>query len=261
MQFVVNHLGHFISTNRLLERLIAAPQGRVVVVGSMRIGKRRQAAFSSTICRDLVGSGRRTPTPSSRTGCSPSSLRSVWAAHAQPRTPCIQARWRRTSLVTQTPRRRRRDQGGRSGGADLKTPRKVRRRVATSRAIPRWRALPACISPTAIRPSRVNSARSRDGCATLGSVRGPHTQLVELTAISCRTRPRRPSRSDGAAPHASRSVRSRAPAGSLDSSASGSRTGLHAAAPARTSSGRRTTPQRRRRGTDCSSRTSDNSRR
>jgi NAD(P)-dependent dehydrogenase (short-subunit alcohol dehydrogenase family) len=35
MQFVVNHLGHFILANRLLERLIAAPQGRVVVVGSV----------------------------------------------------------------------------------------------------------------------------------------------------------------------------------------------------------------------------------
>ncbi len=35
MQFVVNHLGHFILVNRLLERVTAARQGRVVVVGSM----------------------------------------------------------------------------------------------------------------------------------------------------------------------------------------------------------------------------------
>ena len=35
MQFVVNHLGHFILTNRLLDRVTAAPQGRVIVVGSM----------------------------------------------------------------------------------------------------------------------------------------------------------------------------------------------------------------------------------
>jgi len=35
MQFVVNHLGHFILANRLLERVTAAPQGRVVVVGSV----------------------------------------------------------------------------------------------------------------------------------------------------------------------------------------------------------------------------------
>jgi NAD(P)-dependent dehydrogenase (short-subunit alcohol dehydrogenase family) len=35
MQFVVNHLGHFILVNRLLDRVVAAPQGRVVVVGSM----------------------------------------------------------------------------------------------------------------------------------------------------------------------------------------------------------------------------------
>lgn len=32
--FVVNHLGHFILVNRLLDRVLAAPQGRVVVVSS-----------------------------------------------------------------------------------------------------------------------------------------------------------------------------------------------------------------------------------
>jgi NAD(P)-dependent dehydrogenase (short-subunit alcohol dehydrogenase family) len=34
MHFVVNHLGHFLLVNRLLSEVIAAPQGRVVVVGS-----------------------------------------------------------------------------------------------------------------------------------------------------------------------------------------------------------------------------------
>ena len=33
-QFVVNHLGHFIFGNRVTDRVIAAPEGRVVVVGS-----------------------------------------------------------------------------------------------------------------------------------------------------------------------------------------------------------------------------------
>ena len=33
-QFVVNHLGHFILVNRLLDSVTAAPEGRVVVVGS-----------------------------------------------------------------------------------------------------------------------------------------------------------------------------------------------------------------------------------
>ena len=33
-QFVVNHLGHFLFTNRLLDLVKAAPQGRVVTVGS-----------------------------------------------------------------------------------------------------------------------------------------------------------------------------------------------------------------------------------
>jgi len=35
LQFVTNHLGHFILVNRLLERLIEAPAGRVVVVSSL----------------------------------------------------------------------------------------------------------------------------------------------------------------------------------------------------------------------------------
>lgn len=34
-QFVVNHLGHFILTNRLLSQVQAAPQGRIVVVSSL----------------------------------------------------------------------------------------------------------------------------------------------------------------------------------------------------------------------------------
>ena len=34
MHFVVNHLGHFILVNRLLEQVLAAPAGRVVVVAS-----------------------------------------------------------------------------------------------------------------------------------------------------------------------------------------------------------------------------------
>lgn len=33
-QFAVNHLGHFLFVNRLLEPVVAAPQGRVVMVGS-----------------------------------------------------------------------------------------------------------------------------------------------------------------------------------------------------------------------------------
>ena len=34
MHFVVNHLGHFLLVNRLLDQVLAAPQGRVVVVSS-----------------------------------------------------------------------------------------------------------------------------------------------------------------------------------------------------------------------------------
>ena len=34
MHFVVNHLGHFVFVNRLIERIKTAPQGRIVIVGS-----------------------------------------------------------------------------------------------------------------------------------------------------------------------------------------------------------------------------------
>jgi NAD(P)-dependent dehydrogenase (short-subunit alcohol dehydrogenase family) len=51
-QFVVNHLGHFILTQRLLERVTAATQGRVVVVGS---GNHRQAPEGGIQFADLSG--------------------------------------------------------------------------------------------------------------------------------------------------------------------------------------------------------------
>lgn len=53
-QFVVNHLGHFILTNRLLDRVVAAPQGRVVVVGS---GSHRRAPPGGIQFDNLSGSG------------------------------------------------------------------------------------------------------------------------------------------------------------------------------------------------------------
>ena len=50
--FVVNHLGHFILTNRLLDRVTAAEQGRVVVVGS---GDHRNAPEGGIQFNDLSG--------------------------------------------------------------------------------------------------------------------------------------------------------------------------------------------------------------
>ena len=38
IQFVVNHLGHFLLVNRLLDQVLAAPQGRVAVVSSIAHG-------------------------------------------------------------------------------------------------------------------------------------------------------------------------------------------------------------------------------
>jgi NAD(P)-dependent dehydrogenase (short-subunit alcohol dehydrogenase family) len=54
MQFVVNHLGHFILVNRLLDRVTSAPQGRVVVVGSIA---HRQAPPGGIQFDNLSGKG------------------------------------------------------------------------------------------------------------------------------------------------------------------------------------------------------------
>jgi NAD(P)-dependent dehydrogenase (short-subunit alcohol dehydrogenase family) len=54
MQFVVNHLGHFLLTHRLLERVKAARQGRVVVVGS---GSHRNAPQGGIQFGKLSGEG------------------------------------------------------------------------------------------------------------------------------------------------------------------------------------------------------------
>jgi NAD(P)-dependent dehydrogenase (short-subunit alcohol dehydrogenase family) len=51
-QFVVNHLGHFLLTQRLLERVASAAQGRVVVVGS---GNHRDAPKGGIQFNDLSG--------------------------------------------------------------------------------------------------------------------------------------------------------------------------------------------------------------
>jgi NAD(P)-dependent dehydrogenase (short-subunit alcohol dehydrogenase family) len=52
--FVVNHLGHFILANRLLDRVLAARQGRVVVVGS---GNHRDPPSGGIQFDNLSGKG------------------------------------------------------------------------------------------------------------------------------------------------------------------------------------------------------------
>src|SRR5258705_239939 len=54
IKFVVNHLGHFILANRLLPQVKAAPQGRVVVVGSV---SHRQAPSGGIQFDNLSGKG------------------------------------------------------------------------------------------------------------------------------------------------------------------------------------------------------------
>jgi NAD(P)-dependent dehydrogenase (short-subunit alcohol dehydrogenase family) len=53
-QFVINHLGHFLLANRVLDLVKAAPQGRVVTVGS---GSHRDAPPGGIQFDDLSGKG------------------------------------------------------------------------------------------------------------------------------------------------------------------------------------------------------------
>jgi NAD(P)-dependent dehydrogenase (short-subunit alcohol dehydrogenase family) len=94
--FLVNHLGHFLLTQGLLDRVTAAEQGRVVVVGS---GNHRDAPDGGIQFDDLSGkswAAKATRTPSSRTDCSRWSCRSACAEREQHRTACRPARWTRT---------------------------------------------------------------------------------------------------------------------------------------------------------------------
>lgn len=54
LQFAVNHLGHYLLARRLLPRVLAAPQGRVVVVGS---GDHARAPQGGIQFDDLSGAG------------------------------------------------------------------------------------------------------------------------------------------------------------------------------------------------------------
>ena len=51
MHFVVNHLGHFLLVHRLLENVLAAPEGRIVIVGS----KSHRRATDGIFFDDLSG--------------------------------------------------------------------------------------------------------------------------------------------------------------------------------------------------------------
>ena len=100
IQFVVNHLGHFILANRLLDRVTAAPQGRVVVVGSVAHRQAPPGGIQFDNLSGKAGSGSRTAIRSSRTACSRSSSRSGSRARRRRRTRCTPAWCRRTSCGT-----------------------------------------------------------------------------------------------------------------------------------------------------------------
>ena len=161
LQFVVNHLGHFILVNRLLERVTAAPQGRVVVVGSVA----HQFVPPGGIQFDnLSGKGWE------RQAYGHSKL-----ANGLFSLELVEAPRRHARDVELAASRRRRDEhhaqhefAARAAAiaaavavsAEWKRRRRARPRAAISRAIRRSRASRACTSPTAIRPSRATTRRT-----------------------------------------------------------------------------------------------------
>ena len=86
--FGVNHLGHFLLTSLLRDRLVATPGARIVVVASdahrFRVGGLHFDDLQST--RRYHSVRRRTAAASSRTSCSPASWRAASTAPASPPT-------------------------------------------------------------------------------------------------------------------------------------------------------------------------------
>ena len=80
LQFLTNHIGHFMLVTGLLGRL--TPRGGSWSSPATRTGGRRRAASSSTTCRARATTSRGRPTGSRSwpTSCSPRSWRAAWAA-------------------------------------------------------------------------------------------------------------------------------------------------------------------------------------
>ena len=153
-QFVVNHLGHFLLTNRVLDLVRAAPHGRVVTVGS---GNHRDAPPGGIQFDNLSGRAGRsaaTRTRSSRMGCSLSSSRIAWKVRVRRRTASLPERcaptscetYRRALLIRRSRRRRERRHSAMSRqarslqGSRANTSRTAtRRRRASSNGTSQWR--------------------------------------------------------------------------------------------------------------------------
>ena len=83
-QFVVNHLGHYILTRRLLGQVEAAPAGRIVMVSSIGYKKRaeRRHSVRQPVRRETATSrSRPTDKPSLRMRCSQWNSPSVMRGH------------------------------------------------------------------------------------------------------------------------------------------------------------------------------------
>ena len=160
IQFVVNHLGHFVLANRLLDRVTAAPQGRVVVVGSVA---HRQVPQGGIQFDNLSGQGwERQSYGHSKLANGLFSLElskrlaGTKATSNSLHPGVVQTNIMRNLDFTPPGGWRRRRQGG-GGDSNSSRRNRARRRAATSRAIPRSRASRGNTSPTAIRRSRATT--------------------------------------------------------------------------------------------------------
>ena len=163
IQFVVNHLGHFILTNRLLDRVTAAPQGRVVVVGSVA---HRQAPPGGIQFDNLSGQGwERQSYGHSKLANGLFSLElskrlaGTKATSNSLHPGVVQTNIMRNLNFTPPAGAAPRQAAVAAAGSSSSRPRRAPRRAAISRATRRSRASRASTSRTATRRSRATIRR------------------------------------------------------------------------------------------------------
>ena len=88
MTFALNHIGYFMLTNLLMDRLRESAPARVINVSSSSHGSPGRFRLEDLPKPAAIGATGPTVVPSSATSCSPTSWRGGWKARASPSTHC-----------------------------------------------------------------------------------------------------------------------------------------------------------------------------